>query len=161
MTSYKGMNRRLKDALVTILSAVQYDAGGGPENAFAQVIDNTHDEFEQSPTLRILPNRLASITGSDTQKDHTVSLSAIMDFPLQDPANIESTTYNQMYDLVDLVVDTIEHADYIGQLSEIDPLIKNWKMDVTQATLSLAGTKEGAALLCNINIELTYSKDVY
>lgn len=161
MTAYKGNNRRIKDALVTVLQGVTYDTGSGGEPAFVNVLDNTKDEFEGYPSVRLLPNDITSITGSSTQKDHTVSFAALMHFPLEDPANIESDVYNQMYDLTDLIVDTVEHGDYVGQLSAIDPAINNWKMEVSQATWQVVTGKIGSFLLCNVNINTTYSKDVY
>lgn len=159
--TYKGMNRRIKDALVTILSGITYDAGGGAEPAFVSVLDNTKDEFEGYPAIRVLPNNLSSVVVENTQNDHTVSFAVIMHFPLNSPGEVESSIYNRMYDLTDLIVDTAEHADYLGTLSSIDPQIQNWIMVVKQGRWYIANGKAGSLLLCNLDIEITYSKDVY
>lgn len=161
MSAYKGMNRKLKDALITIISAITYDTGSGAEPAFTAVLDNTKDEFKGYPAVRVLPDNLASVTGSNVQKDHTVAMAAIVHWPLQDPTNIESDLYNHMYDITDLLVDTIEHADNSGQLAQIDPTITNWKMDVKRANWTVASGKAGAFLLLNVAIEFCYSKDVF
>lgn len=159
--AYKGNNRKIKDALISMLQGITYDTGSGPEPAFVNVLDNTKYEFEGYPSVLVLPNTLASTTAQSAQMDHTVSFATIMHFSLSDPATIETATYNQMYDLTDLIVDTVEHGDYIGQLSTIDPTITNWRMDVKQARWYVATGKIGALLLCNVDIEVTYSKDVY
>jgi hypothetical protein len=66
-----------------------------------------------------------------------------------------------MYDLTDLVIDTLEHGDYIGKLSQIDPTIQTWMMNVPQSRWYVGVGKPGALLLAEITVELTYSKDVF
>ena len=161
MTAYKGNNRRIKDALITILSGISYDTGAGPEPAFVNVLDNTKDEFEGYPSVRVLPNNIISTTITNVEKDHVVSFAVIMHFPLNSPYEVESTVYNRMYDLTDLIIDTTEHADYVGQLTKNDPLIQNWMMNVTSVRWHIANGKSGSLLLCNMNIDISYSKDVY
>ncbi|WP_427007195.1 hypothetical protein [Pseudarthrobacter sp. H2] len=161
MSIYKGMNRKIKDAVVTMLSGITYDTGAGAEPAFVNVLDNTKDEFDGYPSVRLLPNGMTSTTATSDEKDHTVSFAAIMHFPLNSPTDVESATYNHMYDLTDLIVDTTEHGDHINQLSAIDPTIANWIMNVTQVRWFIANGKSGALLLCNINIEVSYSKYTY
>jgi hypothetical protein len=160
MTAYKGRNRRIKDALVTILQGITYDAGSGAEPAFVSVLDNTKDEFEGYPAVRVLPNNLASVTGSTYQRDHTVSYAVIMHFPLEDPNNIESQLYNQLSDLSELIVNVMEQADKSATLSSIDPVIQDWKIDVKSARWYVAAGKAGSLLLSNIDIEVTYSQDL-
>jgi len=161
MSQYKGMNRRIKDALITILSGITYDTGSGAEPAFVSVLDNTKDEFEGYPAIRILPNNLSSVIVTNTQNDHTVSFAVIMHFPLNSPDEVESSIYNRMYDLTDLIIDTTEHSDYIGQLSTIDANIQNWLMTVKQGRWYIANGKAGSLLLCNLDIQVSYSKDVF
>jgi hypothetical protein len=161
MTAYKGNSRKIKDGLVQILQGITYDTGAGAEPAFVQVLDNTKDEFEGYPSLRVLPNNISSASADNADKNHTVSFAIIMHFPLSSPTDIESTTYNRMYDLTDLIIDTLEHDDYIGQLSKIDPSFVNWIMDIKQGSWRVATGKTGALLLCSINAEISYSKAVY
>jgi hypothetical protein len=161
MASYKGKNRRIKDGLVQILQGITYDTGAGPEPAFVSVLDNTKDEFEGFPAVVVLPNTISSMTATNAEKDHTVSFAVIMHFPLSSPDVVESDTYNHMYDLTDLIIDTTEHADYIGKLSQIDSTIQNWVMDVKQARWYVGQSKSGALLICNVNVEISYSRDVY
>jgi hypothetical protein len=156
MTVIPGMNRMIKDALVTILTGLTY----GGETAFANVTDNTHNDFEGSPIARVLPGGYQSVTGSNVQRDHTVSYSIILSWPLENPSDVEADLYNQMYDLTDLIVDTLQHDDYIQKLSTINPLITNWLLDANRATWRIAAGKIGALLLCEINVMVSYSKDI-
>ena len=78
MTAYVGNNRLIKDAVISILQAITYDAGGGAEPAFVQVLDNTHDAFDGYPSVRVLPNTLKSVTETNMSREHTVSFAAII-----------------------------------------------------------------------------------
>lgn len=156
MTVVHGMNRKIKDALVTILTGLTY----GGEPAFVSVLDNTHSEFAGSPVARVLPDGYRSVTGSNYQKDHMVSFSVIISWPIEDPSNIEADLYNAMYDLTDVVVNALELGDHAGRLSAIDPTIQDWKLDVTRANWRLAAGKTGALLLDEIIVEITYSQDI-
>lgn len=161
MTDTRGLNRRIKDALVTILSGMTYDAGAGAEPAFANVVDNTHNDFEGSPIARVLPSDYTSVTGSNVQRDHTVTYSVILSWALEDPRDIEANLYNQMYDLTDLIVNTLQSDDYSGELTSLDPKIQDWMMNVNQATWRIGAGKTGALLLCEIKVAVTYSQDIY
>lgn len=160
MSDYRLMSRRIKDAVIVMLQGIQYDTGSGPEPAFVNVLDNTKDDFEGYPSVRVLPNNLASVTGDNVDKDHTVAFAVLMHFPLEDPNNIESNIYNQMYDLTDLIVNTIEHSDYIGKLSQIDPSIQSWMMEMKSARWYVATGKVGGMLIVNVALEISYSKEV-
>jgi hypothetical protein len=158
MTAYKGMSRHLKDALITILQGIKYDVGNGPEAAFTNVIDNTDNSFESSPTVEVLPETITSVSALTAEKDHTVGFIVRMIWNLQDSSTTESQKFNQAYDLVDLIINTVEHGDYIGQLSTIDPTIQSWLMDVKQAKGWIASGKAGALLIWQVNIIISYSQ---
>lgn len=161
MVVYKGMSRKLKDAVVTILAGIQYDAGSGVESAFVDVLDSTKDAFNGYPAVRVLPNNLGSQTGTNTERDHTVSLAIILHLELEDPNNVESAIYDQMYDLTDLIVDTLQSADFSRQLETIDPTITSFfKLEVNNSDWRVASGKTGGMLFANITCDITYSKDV-
>lgn len=159
MTDARGLNRRIKDAIVTMLTGLEYDAGNGPDKAFQNVIDNTHDDFDAQPIARVLPDGFTSSTAQSYQTDHKVSFSVIVTWALQDPRDVESDLYNAMYDITDLVADLIESGDYQGALSGIDPTIQSWMMNFNKANWKVATGKVGAVLLCEMNISVTYSQD--
>ena len=159
MTAYKGQSRRIKDTLVTIISGITYDSGGGAEPAFVSVQDSTKDAFSGYPAVRILPNQLSSQTGTNTERDHTVSYALILHLPLEDANNVESATYNQMYDLTDLITDTLQHSDFIRQLETLDPNIQLFKnLEVKNTSWRVASGKTGGMLFANISVDITYSK---
>ncbi len=154
MTATPGMSRRIKDALVTLLSGLQY----GGEPAFIQVLDNTKDEFKGYPSIRVLPSTLSSTDGDSASRDHTVEYAAIMHFQLQSQTDVESDVYDQMYDRTDLIVNTLEHGDQENELNEIDSGIQDWIMSVPSANWYVGQSKAGALLLCNVIIRVTYSQ---
>ncbi|MEA9986253.1 hypothetical protein [Subtercola sp. RTI3] len=159
-TDTRGLNRRIKDALVTILSSLQYDAGSGAEDAFVDVVDNTRDAFEGSPIARVLPDGFASTPGSNSQNDHTPKFDVIVSWPLEDPSDVESALYDQLYDITDLIVNKVEHDDWVDELTQIDPNIQNWIMDIGKVSWRIASGKSGALLLLEIVIGITYSQDL-
>jgi hypothetical protein len=161
-TDTRSRTRRIKDALISILEGIQYDVGNGPEPAFSAVLDNTHNDVEGSPVARVLPGRGIKVsTGSNTQKDYQVPFSVIISWPLEDPSDIEQSLYDRMYDITDLILEKVAAEDYIGELSTIDPQIINWRMDVSGTNWRLAAGRGGALLLCEVQIEVTYSQDVF
>ncbi|MGO4470336.1 hypothetical protein AB4Y95_00155 [Arthrobacter sp. M-10] len=161
MTSYKGDSRKIKDGLVQILQGITYDGGSGQEPAFAQVITDSRDQFEASPTVMILPTGLTSQTSTNVEFDHTNSFSLWIFLSITDPEAVESAVFDQMLDLVDLVVDTTEHADRIGQLSTIDPTFQNWMMNIARSRIYVSGGKGGAYLVADMTVQVSYSKDVF
>lgn len=154
------MNRRIKDGIVGVLQGITYDTGSGPEPAFVSVLDNTKDEFQGYPSVRVLPNDFNSEPGEMSQRDHTPSFTLILHLPLESASEIESATYDQMYDLTDLIVDALEHADYEGTLNGESLTHNTWRLVVPQVSWFVATGKAGALLLCNIDVEVSYSKNV-
>lgn len=152
----RGMSRRIKDALVTIAQGIQYNG----EPAFVSVLDNSQDEFEGYPSLVILPNQIGVSDVDNVDRDHTVSYTAIMHWPLSGPAVVPQDVFNQMYDLTDLVLYALEHGDYSGELSQIDDQIQSWMLNTTQARWYNGQSKSGALLLCAFNIEVSFSQFV-
>lgn len=160
MTAYKGASRKIKDGLVQILQGITYDTGAGAEPAFTSVISSSTDQFEGSPVAMVLPSALDSQTAASAQFDHTNAFSVWIFLSITDPASVEDAVYSQMLDLVDLVVDTTEHDDYIGRLSQIDPTFQNWIMNVSHTRIYTAAGKGGAYLVADMSITISYSKDV-
>ena len=156
MADTRGMSRRIKDALVQIVSAIEYEG----EPAFVQVIDNTKDQFEGYPSAVILPSQIGITDADNVDKDHVVTFTAIMHWPLSDRTVVEQDVFNQMYDLTDLVLHTLEHSDYTGELSQIDPAIQSWMLNTTQARWYTGSSKSGPLLLCAFNVEVSYSQFV-
>lgn len=154
MEDTRGMSRRIKDALVAILSGLEYQG----ETAFVSVLDNTRGEFDGYPSLRVLPGELSSESSDSADMDHTVEYAAIMHFKLQTTDEIESETYDRMYDYTDLIMNTLEQADTRRTLSEIDPDIQSWMLSVPNARWFVGQSASGALLLCNVVVQVSYSQ---
>src|SRR5947209_1024044 len=107
MASYKGKSRQIKDALITVLSGIQLDAGSGPEPAFLSVLDTATGEFDGYPSIRVLPGQVDTTKSSVSQNDRAVAFIARVHLPLEagavddDPATREHEAINKMYDLTD------------------------------------------------------------
>ena len=153
MADTRGMSRRIKDAIVSILAGIEYEG----ETAFVSVLDNTKDEFTGYPSVRVLPSELSSSELDSADRDHAVEYAAIMHFPLNSPTDVDSEVYDRMYDLTDLIINTLELHDQDGGLSAIDPEIQAWLMSVPSARWYVGQSEAGALLLCNVTIKVRYS----
>lgn len=160
MAAYSGVSKRFKDALVGILSAIDYDGGNGAEPAFVSVVDNTKDEYDAYPVLRVLPGHIDDQKGATGQNDRTVNFMLIGHLPLEDVATVPSVTFDQMYNLTDLIIDQLDNADFDNQLQTIDPSIPTFLLNVTRGDWTTEPTKAGAQLTWNIDVEVSYSKDL-
>ena len=156
MSVTPGMNRNIKDALVTILGSLTY----GGEPAFTAVLDNTRDETDGQPIARVLPAGFKSATATNVTRDHTVSYSIILTWSLQDPSDIESNLYDALYDYTALIVNALESDDYTGELTKINSSITDWLMNVPDVKWRLAVGKNGALLCCEVTVDISYSQEL-
>lgn len=148
--------RRIKDALVTLLTGLQY----GGEDAFQLVTSDPSKEPDQEPWALVFPNEMLSVKGATGQQDRTVSFDILMSLNLEDNARTQSETYDYMYDLTDLVLSGLESSDFHDSLNAIDSSLGTWILDVPRAQFSPAESKNGLILLCIVNVGLTYSIDL-
>ncbi len=65
-----------------------------------------------------------------------------------------------MYDLTELILDTLDSADFHDSLNTTDSSIGTWLMDVQTGGFTPADTKSGGVLLCTINLTVSYSKNL-
>lgn len=150
-----GTTRKVKDALVQILSGLQLDN----DAAFTKVIDNTHDEYQGYPIARILPDSSRSSVEDSTSWLHQDSYSIIVTWPLTDPSNIESDMYNDSYDIADLVRNSLEHDDHASLLNQLDPSLTWQFATVPNTTWRVATSKSGGAVLAiTLSVQVTYSQ---
>ena len=64
-----------------------------------------------------------------------------------------------MYDLTDLIINTLDRGDYVGALENIDPDLGTWMLNATRGDWYVTDTAVGNVLMCDVNIEVKYSKD--
>jgi hypothetical protein len=152
-----GNGRNIKDALVAMLQAVTY----GAEPAFNMVLDNTRDEFSGSPNCLVLPDKLVSTVESNVTMAHKQTFSLVLHLPVEKLDTIEQAQYNQMYDLVDLVMNAVENGFYTDFVSQHAPNMHNYLMTCDQGTIRPVQSKIGPILMANMSVSVTYSQNVF
>lgn len=160
MSAYKSQARKIRDALVTVISGINYDTGSGPEQAFQLVTGDPATEFNQEPYALVYPAPIDSIKGATGQQDRTVAFKILILLNMENGARTQSQTYNYMFDLTELVLDVLDEGDFHDTLNTIDNTLGTWIMNASRGTFVPAETKAGAALLCTIDIAVSYSKDL-
>lgn len=159
MAAYSGKSKRIKNALVTLMSGVQYDAGSGNEPAFVSVLDNTQGEFTGYPSLRVLPNDVTNEKYSTHQSDRTVAFVARVHIPLEETPESEAAAFDKVYDLTDLIIDAIDVADSDGTLNTLDATLGVLLMDADRGDWTVQVGQSGVMLLCDVNVTVRYSKN--
>lgn len=160
MPAYKAKSRKIRDALVTILQGLTYDAGGGAEPAFALVTGDPSLEFQQEPFALVFPAPILSTKAATGQNDREVQFSLLVLLNMEGGGRTQNSTYNYMYDLTELIMDALDKGDFHDVLNTADPTLGTWLMDSSRGTFLPAETKSGAALLCTIDVSVTYSLDL-
>lgn len=160
MAAYSGKSKRIKNALMAILTAIQYDAGGGTEAAFTSVIDSTKDEFDGYPVLRVLPGHIDDTKGAVGQNDRQVNFMLLGHLPLEDVSTVPAASFDKMYDLTDLIIDTLDEGDFTDALNNEDGTLGTWLMNVSRGDWTTVNTKAGAQLTWNIDVTVSYSKEL-
>src|SRR4051794_34936536 len=117
MARYDGVSKRTKNALKAIMEAITYDTGAGAEPAFVQVVGSTEGVFDAYPVLRIFPGRLDTQKASVDENERTLVFTLRVLLPLEETAQASSATYDYMYDLTDIILDTLDKGDFHGALT--------------------------------------------
>lgn len=148
-----GLSRKIKDALKEVLEDVEYK--GQP--AFVAVKGSPDDEFDGYPSIRVLPGDQASERSTQSQNDQTVRY--IVRTHVEYGSDSEAA-FDHMYDLTDLIIDTLNEADFANKLQEIDEDIPTFMMNADRGDWFDSDTQAGVVLMCDVNVEVTYSKDL-
>lgn len=159
MAEYNGKSKRIKNALMEMLSGIKYDAGPGPEDAFVIVTDSTKEEFDGYPVLQVLPDAPSNEKAAMGQNDRGLNLVLRTHLPLEETEE-GSPTIDKMYDLTDLILDTLDEGDFDNALNESDPTLGTWILDANRGIWEPIQTAAGVVMLCDINVEVKYSKDL-
>lgn len=159
MAAYNSVSKRIKNALVTILQGIQYDTGSGPEPAFVSVIGSTKDEFDSYPLLRVLPAHVDDQKAATGQNDKTIHFMLLGHLQIEDVTTVPADVFDHMYDLTDLIIDTLDTADFTDQLRTVDATLPTFLMDVTQGDWTTEPTSAGAQLTWVINLQISYAQN--
>jgi hypothetical protein len=154
--AYDGKSKRIKNALVSVLTAITYN----DESAFTQVLDNSRNVFDSYPNVQVLPGDVSNEKTTTGQTDRTPAYIIRIRIPLEDANQTQSTAYDHMYDLTDLVLDELDTSDHDSTLNDIDPTLGVYMMDATRGDWMVVPSSGGDTLLCDVNVQVTYSKDL-
>jgi hypothetical protein len=157
--AYNGRSKRIKNALKAVLAGITYDAGGGAEQAM-YVLDSSSGQFEGYPGLRVLPADIDSDKASVAENERVVRFLVSVHLPMEDNAESEAATYDKMYDLTDLILDTLDVGDFTGALNAQDPTIGTYFLNATRGDWFAVEENAGVLLVCDLNVEIKYSKDL-
>ena len=144
-------SKSIKNALVTLLSGLQL-AG---ETAFTEVKGYSAGEFDGYPSARVLPGDQTTEKAAIGQNDRTVSLIVRTHVMATD----DGTDIDYLYDLTDLIIDSLDAADFDNELNIIDPTIQTHMLDATRGDWSMDDFGAGPVLLCDVNVDVKYSKN--
>jgi hypothetical protein len=160
MSAYNGKSKRIKNALVALVEGIQYDTGSGGGQAFEQVIGSSHAAFEGWPNAQVLPGDVTVEKPTVNQADRTPAYFVRIRLPLEDTQQAQDAAYDQMYDLTDLVIDAVDQADYDGSLQDGTGLIAITMMNATRGDWIIEPSSNGINLVCDVNVQITYSIDL-
>lgn len=157
MAAYKGLSRRYKDALKSYLATIQLDGGSGPENAFYAVLDTPKGQFDGYPTLMVMPGSLDDEKASVRQTTRTLNL-ILRTYVLLEADKPQANAYDQLYDLTDLLLDTLDQGDINDSLKTYDATLTNWMLNASRGEWAAEQTPAGVVITADVNVEIRYTK---
>lgn len=141
-------SKDIKNALVSLLSDVEL----GGEPAFTAVKGNDAGEFDGYPSVRVLPGDQTTEKASTQQNDRTVSFI----IRTHVPEDGDGSEVDLMYDLTDLIIDTLDSADASNVLAA---QIGTYILNATRGDWFVTDSNAGSILMCDINVDVSYSKN--
>lgn len=157
MSAYVSTARSIKDALVTILGQIQLDAGSGPEAAFALVTDDPSAAFNQEPFCLVMPAKSDDVKAAVGVQDRTVAFTVIIVLSLENGQRTQPQTYDYMYDLVELTLDSLDNADWADTLNTLGVNLDTWFLNATKNEIVIGESKGAAILIGTIDVAVSYS----
>lgn len=142
-------SRDIRDALVTRLATVQKDGAV----AFTEVVGFEGNAFDGYPSVRVLPLDLNNEKGSSYEMDRTVGFIVRTHVP----AVQDGSDYAAMYELTDLIVDSLDEADVDNTFQAA---IGTYILSTTRGSWTYEDSGTGVVLCADINVEVSYSKDL-
>lgn len=158
--AYKSKARKIRDALVTILQGINYDAGTGNEPAFGIVTADPSLESDEEPYALVYPGLINNNLVATGEMDRSVGFAVFVVLKMETDSRNQLQTYDYMTDLTELILDTIDEGDFTDVLNTVDSSLGTWMMEATRGTFKPAKSNSGAILLCQIDVAIHYSKDL-
>jgi hypothetical protein len=145
-------SKAIKDALVTLLSGLSLNG----EPAFTAVKGNPRGEFDGFPSVRVLPGDQSTDKGAVGQNDRTVNYIVSTHVP----TTATGTEFDYMYDLTDLIIDSLDQADFDNTLNLTDSGIDTYILNCSRGDWFDTDSQAGPLLSCEVNVEVKYSKNL-
>lgn len=151
-----GKSKSIKNAMKTILTNIQY----GGEPAFTTVLDSGSGTMNGYPIAQLLPGSIDSEKSSVAQNRRTVALIVRVFIPLEENSDSDAEIIDRMYDLTDLIMDTLDIGDYTRLLDATDTSLNTTIMNCTRGYIEMGGYNGGQGLVCDVNVAVDYLKDL-
>jgi hypothetical protein len=145
----------IKNGLLSLLQGVQYDAGSGAEAAFGLVTDDPSQEFQDEPYCLLLPGDFMDEQVVVGANDYTIPFVVLIMLSLENGQRRQPATYDYMYKLVELTLNTLDTADFTDALNTTTGL-NTYIMQTSKARVAPGETKGGAVLLARIDVSIRY-----
>lgn len=141
--------RDIRDALISVIAPIQRDG----EPAFTEVVGYPGDQFDSYPSVRVLPLDIDNQKSAFNQVDRHVAFTIRTYLPAKD----DGSDFDQMYELTDLLIDSLDEADQSDALRE---QLGTYMLNTTRGSWDYFGDQSGVSLYADINVEVAYSQDL-
>lgn len=168
MAAYNGLNKRFKNAIMGLLGSLTYDIGNGSGAAFVTVTGDATTEFNSYPIVRVLPGEMDTQKASVAENERTLAYDCYVHLPLENRpqhtvngsqvAMSESDIIDWMYDLTDIIIDSLDEGDFHNVLSTYDATLPSYFLEAQKGDWKVKGSKGGALLQCVVSLHIRYSK---
>lgn len=145
-------SKAIKNALVDLIDDLTYE----DETAFTSVVGHNGGEFDGYPAVRVLPGDTTTEKASVSQNDRTLTFIVRTHLPVKE----DGSEVDYMYDLTDLLLDQFDSGDFLNALNAKDATIKTHILNATRGDWFDSDTGTGVVLMCDINVEVRYSKNL-
>lgn len=161
MSAYQSPTRAIRDGLVSILSAMTYDAGLGTEPAFALATADPRAQTNQDPYCIVW-----NVGGTEAQEgvgydDRTSKFVVSIVLQLEGANRTQIQTADYMTTLVDLTISTLAVADFTDALSGYEQTVHSYIVQPGEFKTDIYESKAGALLITEINISVRWQYNLY
>jgi len=160
MSAYQSPTLAIRDALVSILSAMTYDAGSGAEPAFALATADPRAQTNQDPYCIVWV-----VGGTEAQEgvgydDRTSKFVVSIVMQLEGAERTQIQTADYMTNLVDLTIQTLAVADFTGALSTFQQVVNTYIVQPGEFKTDIYESKTGSLLITELNVSVRWQYNV-
>ena len=142
-------SKAIKNALVTLLDGLEL----GGEPAFIDVKGYPTSMFDGMPSVFVMPADQTTEKAAVSQNDRTVAFVITTHVA----EKTDGSDYDYLYDLTDLIINALDNADYDDTFSAT---LGTYLLNASRGDWYKADTQAGPALIVDINVAISYSKDL-